>query len=160
MNQFAQELNADFDNNGEWAREGAINQWVLDELDSLAYYELPGPKSLGSEWVESEFIQHLDILSPKDALATCVEHMVHQIDSVLHNKRVFVTGGGALNKYLIERLEYAGVQCVLPSKTMVDAKEAIIFALLAYKRIRGENNVLGHTTGSIIDHSSGCIFNP
>ena len=88
----------------------------LDELDSLAYYELPGPKSLGSEWVESEFIQHLDILSPKDALATCVEHMVHQIDSVLHNKRVFVTGGGALNKYLIERLEYAGVQCVLPSK--------------------------------------------
>ena len=28
LNQFAQELNADFDNNGEWAREGAINQWV------------------------------------------------------------------------------------------------------------------------------------
>ena len=160
LNQFARELNADFDNNGEWAREGSINQWVLDELDSLAYYELTGPKSLGAEWVESEFIQHLDILSPKDALATCVEHMVHQIDRILHKKQVFVTGGGALNKYLIQRLEYAGVECVLPDKTMVDAKEAIIFALLAYKRIRGENNVLGHTTGSRIDHSSGCIFNP
>jgi anhydro-N-acetylmuramic acid kinase len=49
---------------------------------------------------------------------------------------------------------------VRPDKDIVNFKEAIIFALLAQLRIEEKPNVLGRTTGSGKNHSSGKIFWP
>ena len=160
MNELAQDLGADFDKDGAWARSGKVNQWVLEELNSLAFYERTTTASLGYEWVRSEVMPLIDYLPQKDALATVVEHAVQQIHAVLGRRSTLVTGGGSHNVFLIERLRMEGMELELPSIELIDAKEAIIFALLGHHRFWGLNNVLGETTGSGISHSSGCIYMP
>lgn len=160
LNYFARELNMPFDKGGKIAASGSINQWVLDELNSLDYYDEKPPKSLGAEWVEAHVLSTIDYLLPADALATFCEHIAMQIGAVLANKRTLVTGGGAWNDYLLDRIRHYGVELFRPEKEIVDFKEAIIFALLAQLRIDKKPNVLGHTTGSGKNHSSGKIFWP
>ena len=48
----------------------------------------------------------------------------------------------------------------VPSKELIDFKEALIFGLLGVLRLRGEVNCLASVTGSSKDHSSGIIFTP
>lgn len=160
LNGFARELGLEFDGSGAIARQGTINGWVLDELNSLDYFELAPPKSLGAEWVEEHVLGKIDYLQPGDALATYCEHIAIQVAAVLKGKKVLVSGGGAWNDYLLGRMEEYGVELVRPKKEVVDFKEAIIFALLAYLRFTGQDNVLGHTTGSGKNHSSGKVFWP
>ena len=160
LNGFANELGQEYDKNGLFARQGRINPWVLDQLNSLPYYDLPAPKSLGQEWIDATFIELVDVLAPKDALATCVQHMADQIGVHLEGKRTLVTGGGAFNTTLLQAIEENGVDIVLPEKTIIEAKEAIVFALLGYERFLGKVNVIGTTTGSGIWHSSGSVFHP
>ncbi len=160
LNVFANELGHEYDHNGDCARTGRINSWVLEELDSLAFYKQSAPKSLGSEWVEDVFLPLVDYLDPKDALATVVEHIAGQLTEVLGSRKTLVTGGGAFNGYLMQRMLLLGANIHIPEKQLVEAKEAVIFALLAHERILGKPNVIGTTTGSGIWHSSGCIFQP
>ena len=160
LNDFARELGQEYDDGGKLARSGAINGWVLDELNSLDYFELSPPKSLGAEWVEEQVSEKIDYLDPVDGLATYCEHIAIQVAAVLKGKKVLVTGGGAWNDYLLGRMEEYGVELVRPEKEVVDFKEAIIFALLAFLRFTGQDNVLGHTTGSGKNHSSGKVFWP
>lgn len=160
LNTFANELGHEYDKNGQFARQGRINPWVLDQLNSLPYYDLPAPKSLGQEWIDETFIELVDVLAPKDALATCVQHMADQISMHLEGKHTLVTGGGTFNKTLLQAIEDNGVDIVLPEKTIIEAKEAIVFALLGHERFMGNANVIGTTTGSGIWHSSGTIFHP
>ncbi|MEC8457959.1 MAG: anhydro-N-acetylmuramic acid kinase [Bacteroidota bacterium] len=160
LNSFAKELNMPFDKGGKIAASGSINLWALDELNSLTYYDKKPPKSLGAEWVEAHVLNIIDYLLPADALATFCEHIAMQIGAVLENKRTLVTGGGAWNDYLLDRIRHYGVGLVRPDKDIVNFKEAIIFALLAQLRMDKNPNVLGHTTGSGKNHSSGKIFWP
>lgn len=160
LNGFARELGLEYDKGGIIARRGAINGWVLDELNSLDYFEWAPPKSLGAEWVEEHVLEKIDYLPPADGLATYCEHIAMQVGDVLKGKKVLVTGGGAWNDYLLGRMEEYGVELVRPDKEVVNFKEAIIFALLAYLRFTGQDNVLGHTTGSGKNHSSGKVFWP
>ena len=77
----------------------------------------------------------------------------------LKNKKVLVTGGGAFNRYLLKRISfYKSVNLIIPSNTMVEFKEALIFGFLGVLRLRGENNCLRSVTGAKKDHSSGIIF--
>jgi anhydro-N-acetylmuramic acid kinase len=160
LNAFARELGKEYDAGGAHASRGSINQWVLEELNSLPYFDKKPPKSLGAEWVESQVFDKIDYLQPSDALATYCEHIALQISKVLAGKRVLVTGGGAWNDYLLGRIKAYGVDLERPEKEVVDFKEAIIFALLAYLRFTGKDNVLGATTGSGKNHSSGKVFWP
>ena len=57
-----------------------------------------------------------------------------QMDSVMGNQggKVLLTGGGALNKYLVERMAARAPHCqyVVPDKLTINFKEALIFAFL------------------------------
>ena len=160
LNLFANELGHAYDKDGYFARQGRINLWVLDQLNSLPFYDLPAPKSLGQEWIDEHFIEYVDLLAPQDALATCVQHMADQIAHQLKGKRTLVTGGGAFNTTLMQAIEDNNVPIVVPEKTIIEAKEAVVFALLGYERYMGRENVIGTTTGSGIWHSSGEVFHP
>lgn len=160
LNSLAREEGLEFDEGGTLAAAGSVNEWVLDELNSLEFYEENPPKSLGAEWVEEHVFHKIDYLNSKDALATFCEHVAIQIGQVLRGKTVLVTGGGAWNTHLMKRIRAWGVQTVLPNNEIIAFKEAIIFALLGYLRFTGQNNVLGHTTGSGKNHSSGKVFWP
>lgn len=160
LNTLAREMGKEYDIGGRYASRGSINQWVLEELNSLPYFEQEPPKSLGAEWVEAQVLGKIDYLQPSDALATYCEHIAIQIATALKGKHVLVTGGGAWNDYLLQRIEAYGVKLERPEKEVVNFKEAVIFALLAYLRFTGKDNVLGATTGSGKNHSSGKVFWP
>ncbi len=156
-------FNKEFDEAGNIAKEGTIITDLLKDLNLLAYYRQTPPKSLGVEWVESQVKPLLDFYAnKKDVLATFIEHIACQIANVLlANKLVntLITGGGAKNKFLIERIEAnTKFNISLPETALIDFKEALIFAFLGVLKFNNEVNVLSSVTGAFKDHSSGVIY--
>ncbi|MGJ8685592.1 MAG: anhydro-N-acetylmuramic acid kinase [Nonlabens sp.] len=163
LNNLANKLGAEYDDKGAFAKAGSINTQILNQLNILEYYNLQAPKSLGIEWVNSEIWQILSHINDvNDALATFTEHAAIQIAKVFNpNSTVLVTGGGAYNIFLLERIRYhCNASLIVPDKQLVEYKEALIFALLGVLRLRNENNCLASVTGASRDHSSGEIYLP
>lgn len=165
LNPLAEKLGKAYDENGNWAREGMVSNYFLNELNQLSYYKqiVPGPRSLGKEWVIQQVQPLLDQyeLETTDLLRTITEHAAIQIARILNEKggRVLVTGGGAYNEFLLERIRaLSKAELVIPDRKIIEFKEAIIFGFLGVLRIREENNCLSSVTGALRDHSSGAIY--
>ena len=74
---------------------------------------------------------------------------------------MLLTGGGALNLYLKERISaLAGVEVVSASRQLIEYKEALIFAFMGVLRMRGERNCLRSVTGARKNACGGCVFLP
>jgi len=126
-------------------------------------------------------------LSTADALRTHVEHIALQVARAVEAlggasrvaagaaasavsgaaggseggaaRRMLVTGGGAYNTFLVERLRHRlGFDVVVPDKSLVDYKEALIMALIGVLRWREENNVLASVTGASRDSIGGAVW--
>jgi anhydro-N-acetylmuramic acid kinase len=166
LNRLASLLGKEYDEDGKTARSGNVDPDLLEKLESLLYYKLKWPKSLGREWLEQEFLPL--IINNKgpvaDLMCTVCEHVASQVNQALDIQkpgRVLVTGGGAHNLFLLERLgSLKKHDWVIPSDELIDYKEALVFAFLGVLRWRGEPNVLHSATGSRIDHAGGAIYQP
>ena len=164
FNPIANQLGKDYDQNGTLSRSGKLNNELLTALNQLSVYSGSNRPSLAREWLEKEFIPLIQSsrIPLKDKLRTTVEHAAVQISSVINdvaeNGRVLVTGGGAKNGFLIERISsLSKAEIVIPETQIVDFKEALIFAFLGVLRTRNETNVLRSVTGASRDSSSGTI---
>ncbi|RRA95608.1 anhydro-N-acetylmuramic acid kinase [Paenimyroides viscosum] len=165
LNHFAKKIGKDFDENGNFAASGNVDQDLFNELNNLSFYNQQGPKSLGIEQVNAIYLPLIEKyqLGAQDHLATITEHIAYQIASVLKkgNSKLLVTGGGAFNEHLINRLNFyaQNTTVVLGSKELIEFKEAVIFAFLGVLRVTNTNNVLSSVTGASKNHCSGIIFN-
>ncbi len=161
LNYFAEKLGKNYDENGDFARNGAINFKILEELNTLTFYQKPAPKSLGVEFVNSEVLPLLKDETPENIIATFTEHIAEQIAKVFNDnqlKTVLVTGGGTFNTYLLEKIrEKSQTELIVPDEKIINFKEALIFAFMGVLRLRNEVNVLCSATGSSENHSSGII---
>lgn len=164
LNLLANKVGKPFDENGLLARNGKLNTLLLRQLNSLSVYNDATRPSLAREWLEREFLPLIEsaACAVEDKLHTIVEHAALQICTVINakakNGRVLVTGGGAKNSFLIERIaELSNAEIVVPDAKIVDYKEALIFALLGVLRIRNEINVLQSVTGGQRDSCSGVV---
>ena len=164
LNHYAQKLGKEFDEDGNLAKFGELNLILLQSLNDLPYYTEKPPKSLGLEWVNEHIFLLLDSfnLSSEDILRTFTEHIAIQLAVQFPKKAsVLITGGGAYNSFLIERLKnLVSVEITIPSPEIVEFKEALIFGLLGVLKLRGEINCLSSVTGASIDHSSGQVYTP
>lgn len=165
LNTLAQRLGKSYDKNGMSARNGFFVDALTEKLNALPYYQRCGAKSLGKEWFDAEVLPLLDIpgAMTEDLLRTSTEHIAVQIAKVLndnHIESVLVTGGGAKNSYLMDRIRWnaPNTMVVIPDDTTVDFKEAIIFAFLGMLRMRGENNCLTAVTGATRDCIGGAVY--
>lgn len=161
LNNLAQQLGMPFDKDGQTGRSGTIHSCLLDNLNQIPYYRESYPKTLGREWVEEFFNSVLSRynLPVKDILRTCYEHLALQIaQSLPAQGKVLITGGGAFNTFLIERIQ-KHVQCklVIPDNDLVNYKEAMIFAFLGLLRLLEETNCYASVTGARRDSSTGVI---
>jgi anhydro-N-acetylmuramic acid kinase len=167
MNKLANRLNHPFDHAGELAKSGKLDEALLDSLNRLKPYAEQNRPSLAREWVESTvnpLLNEAD-LSEVDLLRTFVEHVAIQIARVIEAKvaggRVLVTGGGAYNSFLMERMQqYSLADLIKPDKQIIEFKEALIFAFLGVLRSENQTNVLRSVTGASRDSSSGIIHIP
>lgn len=161
LNQLAKNFDLDFDENGNLAKKGKINNRLLSALNSLPFYHQSHPKSLGIEWCNENIFPLLKDVEKLDAVSTFTEHAALQISNVLnenHLKNVLITGGGAYNQYLIERIRAKTMaDIIIPEKEIIEYKEALIFAFMGILRMNNEINVLASATGSFCNHSSGII---
>ena len=152
MNHYAQQLGKPYDENGDFAKQGKQNEGLFDALNQLEFYQQEPPKSLGLEWVKEYVFPLIDRYETNiyNVLNTFTEHAAFQIGKIIHrNDSVLITGGGAFNSYLIKRIEfYAQNSIELPSKKLINFKEALIFAFLGLLKIRGEVNCLKSVTGA------------
>lgn len=166
LNFYAHKLGYSYDKNGELARNGEIQMELLQKLNELEYYALLHPKSLGIEWVQKVVFPLLESFNhtEKDFLATFVEHIAVQISNSItttSSNKILVTGGGAFNGFLIERIQaYTPAKIVLPKREIIENKEALIFGLLGVLKLRNEINCLASVTGASKNHSSGMVFKP
>lgn len=162
LNHLANMNGLDYDRDGELARSGEVDITLLKQLNRHPFYGQFPPKSLGREFFEANQIQLLQGLSVPDMLATFVEHIALQIAlpiSILPKGKILCTGGGARNKFLIERLQARTKhEVVVPEKQIIDYKEALVFAFLGLLRLEGKTNVLASVTGAESDSCSGKIW--
>ena len=96
----------------------------------------------------------------EDLLHTYTIHIAKQIGSNFkEDQQVLVTGGGVKNAYLMQCIRKdSKAKFRIPSRDLIDYKEALIFGLLGVLRLRNENNCLRSVTGASRDHCSGYIY--
>lgn len=164
LNHYAVQLGMAYDAGGERAAGGTLLPELLDALNALEYYAQPFPKSLGVEFVREKVLPLMQRFNPapEDALRTFVEHIAQQIARALPlaQGRLLITGGGAYNHFLLQRMQayLPEMTLIVPDNTTLEFKEALIFGLLGVLRLREEINVLSSVTGAHDDHCSGKVY--
>ncbi len=160
-------FNIPFDKNGEIASSGKVISGLLEELNALDFYQKSHPKSLSQEWLDAEFYPFIS--KYKDSpiahvLRTIIEHETTQIAAVLDQfklKNVLITGGGALNPFFIEVLrKKTTAEIMLPVPELIEFKEALIFAFLAFLNENNQVNTLSSVTGASRNSIGGMSWIP
>jgi anhydro-N-acetylmuramic acid kinase len=174
LNMLINNEGKEHDDRGEMAKDGAINFELLQKLNGLDYYSQPYPKSLANDFgTDIVYPMILDAgCETRDALRTYVEHIVMQTrDAIINlinnklqttNRKLLVTGGGAFNTFLVNRLsEELGqlqIQVMVPDEKLIRYKEAMIMAFMGVLRWRQEYNVLSSVTGASRDSIGGALW--
>ena len=164
LNHYANKIDLPYDAAGKIAAQGTVNHQLLEQLNSLAFYQTKPPKSLGLEWVQAHVFPLLDEVENDipSVLSTFVEHIAIQISKIIfNNDSVLVTGGGVFNTYLMQRIQfYASNQIDMVDKELINFKEALVFAFLGLLKLENKINCLQSVTGARKNHSSGIIICP
>lgn len=186
LNYLAQQCGKAYDVNGEIAQSGHVDTALLEQFNQLDYYKSQNTKSLGREWIDSQFFPLLKRcqLSTPDQMRTVCEHIAEQIANACNStgtkncdsngdtgncerevynttlgRTLLITGGGAHNRFLIDliRQKFHG-QVIIPDDRTIDFKEAIIFAFLGFLRLNNLPNCLASVTGARHNSCGGAIY--
>ena len=170
FNYISKKAGKEFDKDGLLASKGNLNQELLKQLNLLSFYQNPFPKSLGYEWFLEKVVPLIDQCKEpvENILHTAVIHAVQQINAAINGIKkkelsVLITGGGAKNKFFIEKLRQQSnpsTALIIPEKKLIDYKEALIFAFLGVLSKNKEVNSLSSVTGARKNSSSGVWFYP
>ncbi|WP_375579398.1 anhydro-N-acetylmuramic acid kinase [Marivirga tractuosa] len=164
LNTLAQLKGLEYDDKGLFAKSGDIIHTLLKEWNDFSFLKKDFPKSLGIELIEPEILSIIDVnkYGVEDMLATAVEHIATQIRNTLVSAKkggkVLLTGGGAFNDFLIERLQSKldeNYELKVADPKIVNYKEALIFAFLGVLNVRNEWNTLASVTGAHSNSISG-----
>ncbi len=161
LNNLCEKIGLPYDDNGTIARTGKVYDRLLKKLNRLDFYHQKPPKSLGLEWVKEHVFPIVETtgLKEQDAIALFTVHAAEQIAAHIEpNSSVLITGGGAYNSFLIEKIsEFAKVDIHIPEPNLIEFKEALIFGFLGVRKLREEINCLSSVTGAKVDHCSGVV---
>ena len=141
-----------YDENGNWAKKGKIDDELLALLLSDNYFQLPHPKSTGREyfhlpWLKSQLAQFSHV-SNEDVQATLTAlTAITIVDAIKQHSpnneattKIYLCGGGAHNEILKSKinqqleLHYKNYELLLTNQKDIDGDqlEAIAFAWLAF----------------------------
>lgn len=165
LNTVAAQMHLAYDEGGKIAREGNVVSGLLERLNALPYYHAAPPKSLGYEWVREHVLPL--VMDQKyrwpDVMATFTEHIAVQCGRALTDMegKVLVTGGGARNTYLVERIQaHVNATVRVGSDELIDFREALAFALLGLLRVLHLPNAYASVTGADTNGCNGALYIP
>jgi len=146
-----------YDKDAAIARTGIVNQTLLAELKSNDFFQRSFPKTIGQELFNFDFVQralaktNLQQISAPDLLATltrlsaetiaeAILFVVKNSGTALKDFTVYMSGGGANNPLLVSWLKEL-LACPFKKSDdlgiLSDAKEAVLFAILANETVAG-----------------------
>jgi anhydro-N-acetylmuramic acid kinase len=169
LNFFAKQKNIEYDNNGDLAKSGNIIPALLEELNKIDFCKQAAPKSLGTEHIIKSWLSLFERYENtiEDKLATAVEHIAIQVAQSIkyqissHTTEMLITGGGALNVFLIDRIQHhSSIKVKVPDTLTVQYKEALAMAFIGLLRILEIPNCLASVTGAKKDVIGGAIYLP
>jgi len=146
-----------FDRGGCIAARGNLNRALLDRLLADPYYRAKPPKSAGREQYGAEFVARLKqtALPLPDLIATATvltAATIARAAAPFQPDELIVSGGGAHNPQILAHLAafLPGVALATSADFGIDpdAKEAIAFAILAYRTWRRKPSNLPSATGA------------
>jgi len=150
-------FNRPFDEDGEIAGQGTVLDDLLQNLLTDPWFSDSGSKSTGPEYFNLQWLMdkvknpgaNSSSITPEDIVATVTELSARTIANSLKvnasdfpDATIYVSGGGARNPVLTDR-----IQNLLPGHVVCncsdigmdpDAKEAVIFAVLANEMLAGD----------------------
>jgi anhydro-N-acetylmuramic acid kinase len=157
-------LNKPYDEDGKLAAQGQPNPALLQALKTDPFFEAPFPKTTGPEVFNMAYVEEAQAqsqtsnLSAADLMATLVQFsadtIVEAIKRVMVAEQtysVYMSGGGAHNPELTKRLQKLLPDCLFGNTDSLgidgDAKEAVLFAVLANESLAGGTTSFGERQG-------------
>ncbi|MBV8365345.1 MAG: anhydro-N-acetylmuramic acid kinase [Candidatus Eremiobacteraeota bacterium] len=153
-----------YDRGGALAQSGRVSQALVDELMEEPWFRRPSPKSTGREEFGEAYAgdvlqraANLGVTGP-NLIASVTALTAHTIAAAVPREcdRMIVSGGGVHNRALMtmlqDELDKRSVRAVIERSDAfgmpVDAKEAMVFAVLAHETLHGRANNLPSATGA------------
>ncbi|MCE7042956.1 anhydro-N-acetylmuramic acid kinase [Dyadobacter sp. CY312] len=153
-----------YDENGEVASNGIPNEIFLKVLKEKSFFDAPFPKTTGPEVFNFDYVENaiqksrLSSLSRNDIIATLTQlsadTIVDSIRKVTNNNesyKIFASGGGAHNPILMKAIkdQLPDYPVFLLDELGVsgDAKEAVLFAVLANETVAGTGDTFSSREG-------------
>jgi anhydro-N-acetylmuramic acid kinase len=151
-------FNKPFDENGTIASSGKVDGALLAALQDNSFFKAPFPKTTGPELFNVDYVKaaqqksHTQNLSPEDIIATLARFTAEGIANAINRcftdtaPVIYASGGGMHNPVIMQSLH-----TLLPAYTFKDtsalavspdAKEAVLFAILANESVAGESIAL------------------
>ena len=147
-----------FDADAKIALSGEVNEELSTALKAHPFFAEALPKSTGPELLNMEFVQEAQQksstqqINPADLVATLTVFTAQIIAAAIlknfpvEDLQVFVSGGGARNPMMIQSLQFLMPKNSIRNSDVLglnaDAKEAVLFALLANEALAGEPIVI------------------
>ena len=161
------------DLDGALAAAGTPDEALLERLLADPFFSAPPPKSTGREAFGAAYVERLVAEGPartEDLLATSVALTARSVAEALRHfvvpapARVIASGGGVRNPALMRALTEALGDVPLETTAAYgvdpDAKEALLFALLAHEWAGGVRTGLPAVTGALAPAWQGSLTMP
>jgi len=153
-----------YDENGEVASNGVPNEIFLKVLKEKSFFDAPFPKTTGPEVFNFDYVENaiqksrLSSLSRNDIIATLTQlsadtivDSIRKVTSNGESYKIFASGGGAHNPVLMKAIkdQLPDYPVFLLDELGVsgDAKEAVLFAVLANETVAGTGDIFSSREG-------------
>lgn len=152
-----------FDPKGRYAQMGKINERAFNKIYNL--FRRRRKRTLGAEVEEAKVISEkiLKRENPQNSIRTVLEVSVKLLSEAIKREKpsvVVLCGGGVRNEFFVKRIKEESRTAVVVSDELgVKAEhiEPMLFALLAYMRIRDERVNMKNITGARLPYLPGKI---
>lgn len=165
-----------FDADGMIASKGKCDEQLLKLLLNHPFFEQGLPKTIGPELFNSNYlneklaqlnknISHEDILATLNVFsATAISKAIQNNIAPWKDSIIYMSGGGMYNQTLVNHLTRLlspmSIKSTIDLGLNPDAKEAMLFALLANECVSGDGLHLKNTIDGVPDISMGKVSFP
>ncbi len=166
-----------FDEDAEVAQSGTINEQLLRCLTDNPFFEQPFPKTTGPELFNLAYLERAQQVSGTESIsredtmatlnmfsATTVADAIRKVTGKNADFHFYASGGGMHNPLLLKNIHELLPGSVFKSTAALginpDAKEAVLFAVLANETVSGGETHFGSAASGMPTVSMGKISFP
>jgi anhydro-N-acetylmuramic acid kinase len=156
-----------YDKDAEIARNGTVNQALLQALKTNDFFTTPFPKTTGPELFSIQYVRDAQKVSETEnisvnnllatltrfsaeTIAEAINFTISKTNYQVQDFDIYLSGGGMHNPLLVENLkELLNCNFLKTNDLGIsgDAKEAVLFAILANETVAGGRSDFGSRRG-------------